>query len=56
MPKLEKVIVHVADLPQFRRLVTFVDEVRLHAEEHGDEDLKELLRQLAADLLEDFEI
>jgi hypothetical protein len=41
----------VTEMPHFRRLVEFVEEVERHADEECDLALKEIVRLLRSDLL-----
>lgn len=49
-----RVIISCTDLPQFKRLVTFVEDVRKHAVAQDDDELKEILDVLAQDLTEKY--
>ena len=45
--------VSLTETPQFRRLIAFVVEVKVHADATSDEELAAMVEQLHRDLLEE---
>lgn len=52
MPRDHHIHVSATELPQFRRLASFVTEVSVHADAYEDTELQEIVRTLRIDLLE----